>query len=52
MSKTKGVTVDRRESSELSVSLASEDKHRGVRSATAASEELGAKHVVRSKPPL
>ena len=52
MSKTKGVTVDRRESSELSVSLASEDEHRGVRSAIAASEELAAKHVVRSKPPL
>ena len=42
----------KREPSELSVSLASEDEHRGVRSAIAASGELDAKHVVRSKPPL
>ena len=32
MSKTKGVTVDRRKSSKLSVSLASEDERLGVRS--------------------
>ena len=48
MSKTKGVTVDRRESSELSASLASEDERFGVRSAIAASEELGAEHAVRT----
>ena len=41
-------TGGKRKSSELSVSLASEDERFGVRSAIAASEELGAEHVVRT----
>ena len=40
MSKTKGVTVDRRESSEPSASLASEDERLGVRSPNGKAKSL------------